>query len=142
MVIRSIARWMTWSLLSVSLFLSPVGAAEPEQVSIHMLLSPQGISYQQHLVTIKGVINALQILPPTVGGRKCHVLYGQATFVLEDETGSLTVEVLGGCTPSAMEALPKNGSHVRVTGHVHVRKSEPPRDVRVQVTQIQLLESH
>jgi len=142
MVIRSIARGMTWSLLSVSLFLSPAGAAEPEQVSIHMLLSPQGISYQQHLVTIEGVINVLQILPPTVVGRKCHVLYGQATFVLEDETGSLTAEVLGGCKPSALEALPKNGSHVRVTGHVHVRKNEPPRDVRVQVTQIQLLESH
>lgn len=136
---RLISRWTAWSLLGASLLLSPVGAAEPEQVSVQMLLSPQGISFQQHLVVIDGVVRALQPEPPFRG--KC-LLYGRALFVPEDGTGSLTVEVLGSCKPSAVEALPRNGDHVRVTGHVHVRKSEAPCDVRLRATEIQILELH
>jgi hypothetical protein len=52
------------------------------------------------------------------------------------------MDVLGACTPSAAEALPKDGDRVRVTELVHVLKSEAPRDVRVQDTQIQILESN
>ena len=137
-----IFRLMTCSLIVASLFLNPANAAEPEQVSIQTLLSPQATSYQEHLVTLEGVTSALQILPPTVGGRKCHTLYGQATFVLEDETGSLMIEVLGGCKPGAVEILPQNRDRVRVTGLVHVRNADTPRDVRVQATQIQILATH
>ena len=46
------------------------------------------------------------------------------------------------CKPSAVEALPKDGDRVRITGLVQVLKSEAPRDVIVQATQIQILESH
>ena len=140
-VVRLISRWTTRSLLVASLFLSPADAAEPEQVSIQMLLSPQAASYQQHLVTL-GVTSQLQVLPPAIGTRKCPVIYGRATFVLEDETGSMLIEVLSGCNPSAVEALPKDGDRVRITGLVQVLKSEAPRDVIVQATQIQILESH
>lgn len=52
------------------------------------------------------------------------------------------VEVLGGCKPGAVEALPKDGDQVRVTGVVQVLKSDAPRNVRVQATQIQTLESN
>ena len=140
-IIRSTSRWMTWSLLGVFLLLNPANAAEPERVSIQTLLSPQATAYQQHLVTLEGVTSQLQVLPPAIGKRKCPVLYGQATFVLEDETGSLSVEVLGGCKPQVVEVLPTDGDHVRVTGLVQVLKSEAPRDVRVQATVIQILES-
>jgi hypothetical protein len=61
---------------------------------------------------------------------------------LEDETGSLAVVVLGSCSPSAVDALPKDGDRVQVTGYVQVLQSEAPRDVRVQATAIQILESH
>lgn len=67
---------------------------------------------------------------------------GRASFVLEDETGSLPVVVMGSCNPDAPEALPKDGGRVRVTGVVQVLKSEAPRDVRVQATAIQILDSH
>ena len=66
----------------------------------------------------------------------------QATLELEDETGSLLVLVLESCNPDAVEALPKDGDRVRVTEMVQVLKSEAPRNVRVQATQIQILESH
>ena len=137
---------MTYSLLVASLFLSSANAAEPEQVSIQKLLSPQVTSYQQHLVSLVGVTSALQILPPIVGSYSLRstpcLLYGRASFVLEDETGSLPIVVLGGCSPGAAEALPKDGDRVRLTGLVQVLKSETLRDVRVQATQIQILESH
>lgn len=139
---------MAWSLglLGASLLLSLAAAAEPERVSIQTLLSPQAISYQQHLVTLEGVTSALHIAPPIVGSysprsRRC-LLYGRASFSLEDETGLLSIVVLGSCNPPAAEALPKDGDLVRVTGFVQVLKSDPPRDVRVQATAIQILESN
>jgi len=131
---------MTCNLLVASLLLSAADASEPEQLSIQTLLSPQATSYQQRLVTLEGVTSALQTLPVSPG-RLC-LLYGRASFVLGDETGSLPVEVLGSCKPSAADALPKDGDRVRVTGHVHVLKSEAPRDVRIQATRIQILESN
>lgn len=135
-----------FSLLIVALLCPPAGAAEPERVSIQTLLSPQATSYQLHLVTLEGVTSALQILPPIVGSYSLHrkpcLLYGRASFVLEDETGSLPVVVMGSCNPAAAEALPNDGDRVRITGAVQVLKSEAPRDVRIQATVIQILESH
>lgn len=143
-VVGSISWWTTCSILAASSLLSPADAAEPEWISIQTLLSPQATSYQLRLVTVEGVVQNLQIIPPFVGSyspsRKPCLLYGQASFVLEDETGSLAVVVLGSCNPGAVVALPKDGDRVRVTGVVQVLKSEAPRDVRVQATQIQILE--
>jgi hypothetical protein len=126
---------MTSSLLAGALLLSPAKAAEPERVSIQTLLSPQVTSYQQHLVTLEGMTSALQIFPPIVGSysprSKSCLLHGRAAFVLEDETGSLPIVVLGSCNPAAAEALPKDGGRVRVIGLVQALKSELPRDVRL-----------
>jgi hypothetical protein len=141
-VTGSISRWLSYSLIVAALLLSPAHAAEPERVSIQKLLSPQATSYQQQLVTLEGVTSQLQLLPPASGVKKCPILYGRATFMLETETDSLPIEVLGGCKPSAVEVLPKDGDLVRVNGIVHVLKSEAPRNVRVVTTQIQILESH
>ena len=142
-VAGSISWYLTYSLIVVSLPLSPATAIDPERVSIQKLLSPQVTSYQQRLVTLEGVTSELQVLPPAVStGKSCFVLYGRASFILEDETGSLTVEVLGNCDQSSAGALPKDGDRVRVTGVVHVRETDPPRNVRILSTQIQNLESH
>ncbi|MGQ0557387.1 MAG: OB-fold nucleic acid binding domain-containing protein [Nitrospiraceae bacterium] len=138
--------WMAPSLLAGVVFLSPTSAAEPEQVSIQTLLSPQVTSYQQHLVTVEGITSALDILPPTLGSYSLHsnpcLLHGRASFVLEDETDSLPIVVLGSCNPGVVEALPKDGDRVRVTGLVQVLKRDAPRNVRVQAAQLQILESH
>jgi len=138
--------WIARSFLVPTLLLNPANAAEPERVSIQTLLSPQATSYQQHLVTLEGVTSALHIIQPILGSysprSKPCLLYGRASFVLEDETGSLLVLVLGSCNPGAVEALPKDGDRVRVTGVVQVLKSEAPRNVRVQASAIQILGSH
>ena len=137
---------MTCGLFVVFLLFSPANAAEPEQLLIQTLLSPQVTSYQQHLVTLEGVTSALQIIPPIIGSysprSKPCLLYGRASFVLDDETGSLLVRVLGSCNPGAVEALPKDGDRVRVIGIVQVLKSEAPRNVRVQASAIQILGSY
>lgn len=130
-VVRLTSCWTTCSLLTASLFLSSADAAGPERVAIQMLLSPQATFYQQRLVMLEGVVNALQTEPPFPS--RC-LLYGRATFMLEDETSSLPVEILGSCKPSAVEALPKDGDRVQIIGLVQVLKSEAPRDVRVQAT--------
>ena len=58
-----------------------------------------------------------------------------------EQPGSLLVLALGSCNPGAVEALPKDGDRVRVTGMVQVLKSEALRNLRVQATQIQIFES-
>jgi hypothetical protein len=137
---------MTCSILIASLLLSQADAAEPERVSIQTLLSPQATSYQQHLVTLEGVTSAVHIIPPIAGSyshrSKPCLLYGRASFVLEDETGSLLVLVLGSCNLGAADALPKDGDRVQVTGIVQMLKGETPRDVRVQASTIQIIGSY
>lgn len=139
--------WSVRSLLTLSLLLgvSSVSAGDPERVSIHTLLSPQATSYQRHAVTVEGLTSELQTLSPSVGTYSpsrpalCP-MYGRASFMVEDDTGILYVDVLGSCNPNAFDALPKDGDHVRITGLVHVLKSEAPRHVRLQAMTIQILE--
>lgn len=59
----------SWSMkrlltLSVLLCASTVNGGDPDQVSIQTLFSPRGLSYQQHAVTVEGVIHDLQVLSP------------------------------------------------------------------------------
>jgi hypothetical protein len=79
---------------------------------------------------------------PLVQGKHVAFFMEEPPYILEDETGSLTVEVLGNCDQSAAGALPKDGDRVRVTGVVHVRETEPLHDVRILSTQIQTFESN
>lgn len=121
---------------------SSVASSEPERISIQRLLSPQGISYESHLVTLQGRASGIHITPP-FSFQKCPVLYGRAAFTLQDDTGALTVHVLGSCfRPGAVEALPKDGEHVRVTAIVHVLSADPPIQVRVQAIAIEILDSN
>jgi|SRR5687768_3366098 hypothetical protein len=81
-------------------------AGAPEQVSIQTLVA-QAPSYESHLVTLPGMVSDVEIRPP-VRSRTCHLVYGQATFTLEDETGSIPVEVPGVCgRPLPDGAIPK-----------------------------------
>jgi len=133
-------------ILGVLLCASTVTGGDPEHVSIQTLFSPRVLSYQQHAVTVEGVVQDLQVLSPfdRTNGRsapaKC-LLYGRAAFLLEDETGIIPVEVLGSCHPHVVDVLPHDGDRVRITGLVQVLKSEPPRHVRIQTMTIHMLES-
>ncbi|MBX3326456.1 MAG: hypothetical protein U0223_19475 [Nitrospira sp.] len=141
----AVHRWMMRGFLIGGILFSPtlVDAGEPEYVSIQTLLSPQAASYQRRMVTVQGIANNIEIIPPAPprpSKQPCLLVYGRATFTLEDETGSIPVEVLGSCSPTAMDMLPREGETVRLTGTVHVLKSDSPRHVIVQAATIQILD--
>ncbi|MGE0470518.1 MAG: hypothetical protein AB7L09_16240 [Nitrospira sp.] len=141
----AVRHWMMRSLLIGTILFHPTmaKAGEPEYVSIQTLLSPQAASYQRHMVTVQGVANHIEIIPaapPRPSKQPCLLVYGRATFTLDDQTGSLPVEVLGSCSPNALEMLPKEGETVRLTGTVHVLKSDYPRHVIVQAATIQIID--
>lgn len=110
-----------------------------EQLSIQTLLA-QAPSYELQIVTLRGVINNMQAMPPIPQpGSRCRLLYGHATFVLEDDTGSLPVGVFGSCLPQAAASLPKDGDQVILNAVIFTSKGEVPVRVWGQVTEIRLI---
>ena len=141
----AIHHWMMRSLLIGGILFTPTlaDAGEPESASIQTLLSPQAASFQSHMVTVQGVANNIEILPPSpprASKQPCRLVYGRARFTLGDETDSLPIEVVGSCNPNVLDVLPKEGETVRLTGTVHVLKSDYPRNVIVQAATIQILD--
>ncbi|HMS82654.1 MAG TPA: hypothetical protein PKD12_03275 [Nitrospira sp.] len=136
-----VRRWSMGTLLMLSLLLcaESLSAGEPEQVSIQTLLSPQAGSYQGRMVTVEGV--AMEVSIHTTAWTSRCTLYGRGAFILEDDTGSIPVDVLGSCFPAAADAAPKDGDRVRLTALVQVLQSTSPRHVRLQAITIRMLES-
>ena len=116
--------------------LSTSGATE--QLSIQTLLA-QAPSYELRVVTLRGVIKDMQAMPPIPQMGKCRLLYGHATFVLEDDTGSLPVGVYGSCVPQVADFLPKDGDQVVLNAVIFTSKGEVPMRVRGQATEIRLI---
>jgi hypothetical protein len=116
-------------------FFSTSGATE--QLSIQTLLA-QAPSYELRLVTLRGVIREMQAMPPipAMALKGCPVFYGQATFILEDDTGSLPVEVLAGCRPQAAATLLNDGEQVVLSAVIHISKGEMPMQVWAQASEI------
>lgn len=115
-------------------------AGAPEQVSIQTLVA-QAPSYESHLVTLQGVVSNLEIRSPIQNYGKCRIVYEQATFTLEDGTGSLPVEVQGNCGgPLPDGVLPKNGDMVRLTAHINVLNRDLPVRLRAKATTITILD--
>ena len=114
-------------------------AGAPEEVSIQTLMA-QAPSYESHLVTLQGVVSDLEVRSP-VQSRRCLLIYGQATFTLEDGTGSIPVEVQGNCgRPLPDGVLPKNGDMVRLTAHIHLLNRDLPVRLRAKATTITILD--
>jgi hypothetical protein len=133
---------LCWVLLLVFVLLACIfstsGAAE--LLSIQTLLA-QAPSYELRLVTLRGGIRDMQAMPPISSGTRkpgC-LLYGQATFVLEDDTGSLPVEVFGSCSPEAAASLPKDGDQIVLSAVIYISKGEIPVRVWAQATEIHLI---
>jgi hypothetical protein len=140
--------WTSWARkfplfpLILAVCWTPGYAGEPEQVSIQIVFA-QASSYESHLVTLQGVVSDLRVTPPIPApGLKCPLLYGQATFTLDDGTGSLPVGVLGACLrPEAAVALPKNGDMVRMTAFIHLLNRDVPVRLFAQATTMMILYS-
>jgi hypothetical protein len=116
--------------------LSTSGATE--QLSIQTLLA-RAPSYELQVVTLRGVIKDMQAMPPIPMGSRCRLLYGHATFVLEDDTGSLPVGVYGSCVPEVAAFLPKDGDQVVLNAVIFTSKGEVPVRVWGQATEIRLI---
>ena len=131
---------MTRSLLFVALVLSGFGTDEPQPLSVRALFGSQTQSLQRHIVTVEGVVRDVVTVPGTSiwGGSGCAT-YGRSTFMLEDGTGIVPVEVIASCNQAA-DASPKNGEVLRVTGPVHVLDNDLPRRVSIKATKIEALE--
>ena len=115
---------------------STSGATEP--LSIQTLLA-QAPSYELQVVTLRGVIKDMQAMPPIPQMGPCRLLYGHATFVLEDDTGSLPVGVYGSCVPQVADFLPKDGDQVVLNAVIFTSTGEVPVRVWAQATEIRLI---
>jgi hypothetical protein len=77
-------------------------------------------SYHMHSVTLVGKVEEMQVFPPMRAyAKRCYTYYGQAKFVLVDDTGSLQVENLGSCFPEAAQHLPHDGDRIELTAMIH-----------------------
>ena len=98
-----------------------------------------------HSVTLVGKVEPMHVLPPLpVWSRRerCSPLYGMATFVLVDDTGSLPVENPGSCFAGAMN-LPRDGDLVEITArtHVFVPDSQTAQVIKATKQEIVILKS-
>ena len=109
-----------------------------EQLSIQTLLA-QAPSYELQIVTLRGVIKDMQAMPPIPMGSRCRLLYGHATFVLEDDTDSLPVSVYGSCVPQVADFLTKDRDQVVLNAVIFTSKGEVPVRVWAQATEIRLI---
>ena len=112
-----------------------------EQLSIQTVLG-QAPSYELHTVTLRGVIREMTVLPPIpqFDPNMCSLLYGHATFILEDDTGSLQVGVFGSCLPRAAASLPKEGDQVVLNAVIYISKGEGPVRVWAVANDIRLVQ--
>jgi hypothetical protein len=115
-------------------------AGDSPLVSIQTIYA-QAPSYESHLATVQGVVSELLISAVQAPRYKCVIPSGQATFVIDDGTGSLVIEVWGSCSPQqTISALPKNGDSVRVTATIHLQNRDLPVRLRGVADSIQILD--
>lgn len=98
-------------LLHIALVAAGVSfASADEAIPIGTILKyPE--SYYLHAVTLKGTVGDVKLLPlpPDSILRSCAegVFYDPMTFTLEDETGSIVVDRLAQCWPTAGLKVPE-----------------------------------
>lgn len=107
---------MTLGLASTSL------SQADQPVSIRTLLNSAS-SFQAHAVTVLGIAKDRQDFPPFYGG-KCGMVYDSYIFTLEDESGSIRIEVFGVCRISGVRASVSDGQKVLVQGFFIVHSSD------------------
>ena len=89
-------------------------ASTTEPIPIRTLLDG-ATSYQGHSVTVSGVAKEIEKWPPVPAG-KCGILYDSYIFTVEDESGSIRVEVFGTCHVQGVVELAQDGDRVLVEG--------------------------
>lgn len=104
--------------MTLALLVLPVGADEALIPIGRILDDPD--EYHLTTVSVGGTVTDVHPLEPyyTPSGAAC---YGAYTFALQDDTGSLTVDVLGFCGTPAFRPPPiADGDRVVVDAHIRV----------------------
>lgn len=124
------------SMLSVS---TPSLSGATEELSIQNLLT-QAPSYELRVVTLRGAVQNMQAISPfyAMMHEAGCLIHGQATFVLDDDTGSLPVEVFGSCSPQSATALPKDGDWIILSAVIYISKGEMPVKVWAHATELHI----
>ena len=137
-VLRSAVRSIVLIIFMLSVSVPSLSRAT-EPLSIQTLLA-QATTYELRVVLLHGLVRSMQVVPPffAMMHEAGCLLYGQATFVLEDETGALPVEVFGSCSPQSPTALPKDGDEVVLSAVIHISNREMPAKVWAQATELRL----
>jgi hypothetical protein len=73
-------------------------------------------SLQGHAVTVMGKARDVEKWPPLPGGRSCRIVYDSYIFTVEDESGSIRVEVMGSCGIQGKMDVIRDGEPVLVEG--------------------------
>jgi len=126
---RSWLRVFFFGLLSSFAWLNTSSAAE--RVTVEQLHKYHA-SYHLHSVILAGRVRNMHALPPTRNARSrkgsCALVHGMSQFELVDETGTVPVETVGSCLPTAID-LPQNGDVIELTAMIHAfvpdGKTEP-----------------
>jgi hypothetical protein len=116
----------TWQSLCLVVILAcvPDSSWAAERLTIGQLQKFHK-SYHMHSVTIVGKVEELQVSPPMrVITKSCYTLYGRGKFILVDDSGSLQVESLGGCSPTGAQILPQASDQIELTAQIQVYAPE------------------
>jgi virginiamycin B lyase len=119
-------RLLTISAITFSALLAG-SALSAEHLTIQQL-QRYGSGNHLHSVSIIGTVQAIEVLPPVTISQKCLRLYGRATFLLTDETGTIPVDVPGSCFAGADQALPKTSDLIRLTAMIQVFRPDGHKD--------------
>ena len=120
---------LTRDCLFVSFLLFFLGGSvslADEPISIGTLLSSSSI-YDHHMVAITGIARQLELYEPQ-RGYGC-VMYGAYSFLLDDGTGTIQVNVSGSCTPGVVLPV-STGNKVIVEGIFHVTSRDSGGTIR------------
>lgn len=93
----------------------PATGSTVEPVLIRTLLEG-ATSYQGHTVAVMGKARGVEVLPPLPGGKKCKIMYDSYVFTVEDESGTIRVEVRGACGTQGQVDVIREGELVFVEG--------------------------
>lgn len=119
--------------LSVALLALTATLAEADElIAIGTLLNNPS-AYKVHSVTVEGTVKEVKHFPPMFNRACGKMMYDSYLLTLEDETGSLNVEVFGGCRGPGAVIQVSVGERVLVQGIFYFPRSNQVGDMETKI---------